>query len=301
VTVEAIGKSTSPDPASLREMARWVAGFAGVVAVVAVAGVLLTGLPQSAPATLVAAFGFLMVFGAAIWVVTEAVPVLGSEVNSFRDLFELRKAVAREPALKLHRVQVKPSIDWVEQEMPGLTSRMADSLADLWKQKREVDYRRNQRPGPDDPDDIEDRYEGWLPDDLAAVEGRLDRVSDIVVSAAASKLVKAQHGRLMRAVVIAGAIAAIGATVFALAAVFAGDTKPTAVAAPTSVVVFLTGPLDGDAVAELGSGDCWMQREGVAIGGTWDRPAVVVASWNDCPQAQIAAGDDRFIVIPITR
>lgn len=289
---------SSYDVKPLRDTAKWIAVSAGTIATAAIAGLQLTQLPGSAGAAAVAAVGFVLLIGAALWILVRTAAVLVSRVTSLADLNTLRQTVDGDENHKLHGVKAADQLAWVDAEIPTLTFRLADDFPGLWRRTREIDFRRNTLLGQEPPQDVSGDYERLGNADLEKLGDRLDHASENVVAAATWRLVEAQYQKLIRHVVIAGAVAAVGVLLFAGAVAFA-DTpnKPLAVEEPTAVIVHIKDPMSIEGLVVGAEASACESVEGFVVGGSWPKPEIVTESTEAC--AAVHIDDDAGVqVVP---
>ncbi len=131
-------------------------------------------------------------------------------------------------------------------------------------------------------------------DKLAESEWRqahLELAAGQLVAFANQKLMEHKFSRLKMAVRIGGLTVAVGVGSFVLAPKFATET-PLSITQPTPVFVQVTSNKFGPGCPR------GMLLEGVAVGGTWQKPIVVTKAQGTCGARQVTLNSGQAIAVP---
>lgn len=114
----------------------------------------------------------------------------------------------------------------------------------------------------------------------------------VIIAFANQRLLEHRFRRLTFAILFGGAIVALGAGAFAVAPNI-GKPQPLLITQPTRVTIRVVG----NGLGKLCPPDTLLQ--GVAVGGTWEKPIVVTEKAGTCPAQRVTLDRGQAIAVPV--
>jgi hypothetical protein len=122
-------------------------------------------------------------------------------------------------------------------------------------------------------------------------QAQLGLAAGQLIAFANQKLMEHKFGKLKMAVRFGGIAVAIGVGAFAVAPKFSTET-PLPITRPTGVTVHISSN-------NFGSGcPSGMVLEGVAVGGTWEKPVVITEAKGTCEARQVTLSPGQAVAVP---